>query len=175
MRVINLYGGPGTGKSTTRANLFGLMKGKSLLVDEAPEFAKDLTYEENWSLLANQGFVTAGQEQRQARLNGKVDWCVSDCPLPLAIYYARGTRYDTEWYRNFVWGLFDSYSNINIFLERVKPYQKYGRTQSEDEAKEIDRYLLNLMKGRIHFYVRADEEAHKNIFEHLMVLDCQSS
>lgn len=73
MKLINLYGGPGTGKSTTRSGLFCLMKRAGLKVEEVTEYAKDLTYEESWALLKNQQHVTGEQDRRQRRLLGKVD------------------------------------------------------------------------------------------------------
>lgn len=41
-KVINLYGGPGTGKSTTAAMLFAKMKLAGFNCEYVPEFAKDL-------------------------------------------------------------------------------------------------------------------------------------
>lgn len=166
MRVLNFFGGPGSGKSTTRAKLFGLMKSAGWRVDEAPEFAKDLTYERSWDLLGNQLFVTAGQEQRLNRLNGQVDWCLSDSPLTLALIYGQG-RFDSKWYHDFVWGLFDHYDNVNVFISRAKPYEAYGRTQTEDEARQIDVKLREIMGKRIHLEVPGDRQAHKTIFAYL--------
>lgn len=167
MKVINLYGGPSTGKSTTRAKLFGMMKSAGLKVEEAPEFAKDLTYSKAWPQLANQAYVTANQEQRLDRVNGQVDWCISDSPLPLGILFSAG-RFDSEWFRQYVWALFDTYSNINVFLRRTKPYEGYGRSQSEAEARLLDERLRVLMAGRIDLEVDGDAEAHRVIFKHLM-------
>jgi len=169
VRIINLYGGPGVGKSTTRARLFGRMKTAGLKVEEATEFAKDLTYDRAWSQLSNQAYVTAGQEIRLDRLKDQVDWCLSDSPLPLGILYtAAGSRFDTDWYRAFIWGLFDTYDNFNVLLTRAKPYQAYGRSQDETQARDLDVQLAKLMAGRIDLVVPADKFAHKVIFDHLM-------
>lgn len=169
MRVINLYGGPGVGKSTTRAKLFGKMKGAGLKVEEASEFAKELTYAKAWDQLRNQAWVTAGQEMRLDRINGQVDWCISDSPLPLGILYTEaGTRFDTDWYKAFIWGLFDSYQNFNVLLTRDKPYQAYGRSQTEDEARALDAQLATLMDGRIDLVVPGNQAAHRVIFDHIM-------
>ena len=171
MRVINLYGGPSTGKSTTRANLFGLMKAHHLKVEEAPEYAKDLTYEKNLSALSNQFYVTGGQSYRLTRLEGQVDWCLSDSPLPLGILYVQPDgRFDADWYRSAIWGMFDSFENVNVFLRRVKLYQGYGRSQTEIEARALDERLRVLMAGRIDLEVDGDGEAHVKIFEHLKTL-----
>ena len=59
----------------------------------------------------------------------------------------------------FVFERFQQYNNINIFLKRVKPYQKYGRTQSLEEAIELDNQILKLLiDGNIPFDVLDGDE-----------------
>lgn len=169
MQVVNLWGGPGTGKSTTRAGLFHLMKLAGLKVDEAPEYAKDLTYDGNLALLSNQWHVTGEQYRRVDRLRNHVDWVISDSPLPLGIIYAEGTVWDQPWYYEAVWASFSSFDNINVFLERVKPFQGYGRNQTEDEARNIDRKIRRLVGSQIDLYVAADAEAPQRIMDFLGV------
>lgn len=67
--VINLIGGPGAGKSTTAAGLFFLMKCAGLKVELVTEFAKELSYDENWADLKKQLYVLAEQppEPRDCR------------------------------------------------------------------------------------------------------------
>ncbi|AXQ69166.1 thymidylate kinase [Caulobacter phage CcrBL9] len=162
MKVVNLYGGPGAGKSTTRAGLFYKMKMAQLVVEETPEYAKDLTYEKNWTALTNQWLVIGEQNHRLNRLRGQVDYAVTDSPLPLGLMFAT-PAFQTEWFTDAVWGLYDTYDNVNIFIERAKPYQKFGRNQSEDEARLIDRKLRHLMRDRIDLYVPGDENASDRI------------
>lgn len=68
-----------------------------------------------------------------------------------------------RWYESMIWDLYDGFQNINIFLERVKPYAAYGRTQSEDQARIIDSRIRRLMKDRIDYYVPADDAAETRI------------
>ena len=49
--VINLYGGPGCGKSTVSSGLFYKMKSEGYCVEYVSEYAKDLTYEERYNIL----------------------------------------------------------------------------------------------------------------------------
>ena len=44
-KVINLFGGPGAGKSTTAAGLFYEMKVRDIKCELVTEYAKDMTYE----------------------------------------------------------------------------------------------------------------------------------
>lgn len=84
--VINLIGGPGAGKSTTAAGVFFLLKLLNVRCELVTEFAKELTYDENWSDLKRQLYVTAEQERRQRRLVDKVDFIVTDSPLLLGVF-----------------------------------------------------------------------------------------
>jgi hypothetical protein len=168
MKVINLWGGPGAGKSTTRAGLFYAMKMKQLKVEEAVEFAKELSYEKNYVTLQDQWKVTGEQHRRINILRDQVDYAITDSPLPLGILYADG-RYDADWYRDAVWGLFDSFDNINVYVERVKRYQPFGRNQTEDEARIKDRELRRLVGERIDLYVPGDELAVGRILTFLGV------
>ena len=46
--TVNLFGGPGTGKSTTSAAVFSLLKMHGVNAELITEFAKDLTWEKRY-------------------------------------------------------------------------------------------------------------------------------
>lgn len=56
-KVINLFGGPGCGKSTGAAYIFSLLKMKGMNVELVTEFAKDKTWEHNSKALTCQPYV----------------------------------------------------------------------------------------------------------------------
>ena len=64
MKVINLYGGPGSGKSTTAAGLFSLMKIEGQRVELVTEFARDEINSGNAHRLQNQDWIFAHQHHR---------------------------------------------------------------------------------------------------------------
>jgi len=139
MKVINLFGGGGAGKSTTAAGLFHFMKLENIKVELVTEYAKELTYEGHKNILSDQLYVTAEQNRRLQRLKGQVDWVITDSPLLLGRVYAQYYKYDyRELYLSFVEDLFNSYHNENFFITRVKPYKTFGRNETEEQAKEID-------------------------------------
>ena len=144
LKVINLLAGPGAGKSTTRAGLFYKMKTEKILCEEVTEYAKDVTWDENFSVLSDQLFVLANQNRRLDRLKGKVDWVISDSPLLLSIHYAT-PDYLPSTFRNLAFDLWNSYDNYNFFIKRTKAYVQSGRTQTESEAREIDDNILRLL------------------------------
>ena len=147
MKVINLFGGPGSGKSTTAAGLFYFMKMAGLKVELATEYAKDLVYAGQLStMLEQQEYIFAEQNWRIQRLLAHVDWVIVDSPILLSAVYPQlnqeqhGTR---EWpalpeFIALVKAQFETYDNINIFLDRPKEYQQYGRERSHEEAMQID-------------------------------------
>lgn len=59
--VINLFGGPGAGKSTLAALLFHHLKIRGLSCEMALEYAKDKVWEESYSTLHNQIYVFGKQ------------------------------------------------------------------------------------------------------------------
>jgi tRNA uridine 5-carbamoylmethylation protein Kti12 len=89
--VVNLFGGPGCGKSTTSAGLFHDMKKKSLNVELVTEYAKELVWSDSISAMSDQLYLLANQNRRLDRLVGKVDYVITDAPLLLSAYY--GVKY----------------------------------------------------------------------------------
>jgi AAA domain len=142
VKVINLFAGPGAGKSTTAAGLFFAMKTRGQRVELVTEFAKELTYE--GVDMSNQLAMLVEQDRRLRRLLGKVDYAITDSPLPLSLIYAP-PRFQVPWFTQTALGLFHSYDNRSFFIHRRKSYQTYGRSQSEVEAREIDHKILDLI------------------------------
>lgn len=168
--VINLIAGPGAGKSTTAAGVFFMLKLLNVRCELVTEFAKELTYDENWTDLKRQLYVTAEQERRQRRLVGKVDFIVTDSPLLLGVAYVSDER-ERRAVEESSRSLFDSYKNLNFFIERAKPYHAYGRRQTEEEAREIDQRLLDeVFLNETLMPIRGDETAARKVLHNLSVL-----
>ena len=132
--VVNLFGGPGSGKSTTAAGVFHALKQRGISVEMAHEYAKDLCWEEN-PRIAHQLSVFAEQHWRLFRLVGKVDFIVTDSPLLLSLVYAGGMM---TAFRKMVIEEHHRFKSLNLFIERVKSYQPEGRYQDEAGARAID-------------------------------------
>lgn len=167
-KVINLFAGPGAGKSTTAAGLFHLMKLQGERVEMVVEYAKDLTYERNMSALKNQMTVLGEQFGRMHRLVGHVDWIITDSPLLLGIMYSSGPFREAGFTSTILWS-FDQFDNRNIFIRREKPYESWGRNQTEDEARGIDHRVRSLLDGlgRDYLEVGGGPMAPEEIYNHL--------
>lgn len=163
-KILNLYGGPGTGKSTTAARLFALMKDERLNVELVTEYAKDKVWEESLAVLGNQIYVFGKQWHRIYRLIDKVDYIVTDSPLLISLYYG---KHLSESFKNVVYETYQAMNNVDVFLKRVKPYTGVGRLQTEAEAKQIDVDLRSILDSRSIAYheVPADSNSAREIIK----------
>lgn len=144
--VVNLFGGPGTGKSTTCAGTFYNLKQKGFNVEQAHEYAKDLTWENRKRALSFQPYVAAKQIWRVHRLLGEVEAVITDSPILLSNVY--GGEGFTPAFEAYVLDTFRSWNTLNIFLTRdpeAHPYNPKGRNQTEEEAQKIDDAILTML------------------------------
>ena len=145
MLVVNLFAGPGTGKSTFATRLFSELKVADINSEYVSEYAKSVVWSGDLAKLSDQLYITAKQHQQLFRLNGKVDVAVSDSPLLLGVHYAT-PYYLGGTYTAMVRELFNQYDNLNIRLIRKKPYRAAGRLQTEEEARGIDRAVQIMLE-----------------------------
>lgn len=141
--IVNLYAGPGAGKSTNAARLFVMMKDRGLDVELVTEYAKELTWEESWSLLLDQRHVFEEQYSRLKRVYEKVDFIITDSPLLLSLHYGKDTMPPS--FFDEVVNRKREFKNFDVQLSRVKPYSENGRTQSEEEARDIDKSISEVL------------------------------
>lgn len=92
--VVNLFAGPGAGKTTTMAGLFSKLKLDNIVCEMATEFAKELTWEERWVALSNSIYVFAEQQYRLFKLSKKVDIIITDAPLLISYYFNKKYKFN---------------------------------------------------------------------------------
>jgi len=143
IRVINVLGGPGAGKSTTAAGLFFEMKKRQIEVELVTEYAKDMTWEKRHNVLSDQLYILAKQNRRVQRLAGQVEWVITDSPVILGMVYKSPDYYPS--FDTFVMEVFNSYDNHNFLIGRDFAYQAAGRNQTADEAVEVDNVIKDML------------------------------
>lgn len=170
--IVNFYGGPGTGKSSMTASTFAELKWQGINCEMALEFAKDVVWEESYSILENQLYIFGQQYHRIHRLNEKVDVILCDSPMIMQLPYAKQTLKNSLYvpFRELVLSAHKELNTLNIFLERVKPYETAGRMQTHDEAKKIDNEILDLLNTVEIPYItfHAHKESVKSICDVIM-------
>jgi hypothetical protein len=146
--VVNFFGGPGAGKSTTAAHVFAELKWLGYNCELVTEYAKDKVWENSIDVLRNQIYVFGKQYHKLNRASNHVDIVITDSPILLSLVYGKDM---SENFRQMVLEEFNSFMNINFYLTRVKQYNPIGRTQTEYEARKLDdKVFLMLDEEGIH-------------------------
>jgi len=150
-KIINIVAGPGAGKTTTAALMFGLMKLKNFNVEYIPEYTKELVWFKDFELLRNQHYVATKQYKMFKALDGIVDYIVTDGSLLHGLYYNRYYKdniCDIEKTENEILKFYNDFDNIVFFLERGDfAYETAGRYQNEEQAKIIDPILKEILNS----------------------------
>ena len=167
MILVNLYGAPGSGKSTGAAYIFSKLKMAGVDAELVTEFAKDKVWEESKAPFDNQAYMFGKQYFRISRCADKVDVIVTDSPLPLSIFY-NSTEILGKEFNEMVMKVANSYERMDYLIHRCKPYNPNGRFQTEEESnmlaekleKFLDFYEIDFkdVKGSIEDYDKIVEE-----------------
>ena len=144
IRRINLYGGPGSGKSRTAGWLFGTLgvtDGPKMEMDFVQESCKQWVYIDRpptgWS---DQNKIFSDQLALEETALRKVDLIVCDAPLLMNCFY--GWKFDRPGYKHNI-ALAEHFEaehpSLNIFLRRKNiKYCEVGRFQNEEQATAMD-------------------------------------
>ena len=169
MILINLFGAPGTGKSTGASYIFSQLKMRGVNAELVTEFAKDKTWEHNMKALSNQAYLFGKQYYRISRCEDQVDVIVTDSPLLLSLVYNSSDILGQD-FNNVVRKVAKSYNSLNYFLTRIKPYNPAGRNQTEEEANVISDQVYNiLVTNGIDFSTKpGNEEGYNQIVKEVL-------
>lgn len=154
-KIVCLWGGPGTGKSTTAAAVFAKLKKLGYNAELQREYVKNWVWEGRSIKPGDQTYIFCKQArvERQYMDNG-LDFIISDSPMALSILYGRlHDPYEQQFAacelllkQHHAYCKDKGYKVDHIFLKREKSYNPAGRFQSESEAKEIDTQCINLLE-----------------------------
>lgn len=141
MLVVNLFGAPGAGKSTGAAYIFSKLKMAGVNAELVTEFAKDKVWEESKAVFQNQAYIFGKQYFRISRVQDKVNVVITDSPILLSPFYTTDPILGAE-FDALVTKVFKSYDSLNVFIDRVKPYNGAGRFQTEQESDNLSKEML---------------------------------
>ena len=150
--VVNLFGGPGIGKSSIAAGITYKLKKKHISCNNPYEFPKTLAWDNNTPAIKDQLFVFANQHRGIAQSYGKVDYIIVDSPILFSkIYHSYYTKgYPAEFYgdlfHQMVLDLHKKYQSINILLERAEGiHNDEERFQNYEESLDIDKLCKKVL------------------------------
>lgn len=140
--VVNLFAGPGAGKSTLAAGIFYELKSRGINCELATEFVKDLVWEERHKAINNQIYIFAKQHHRITRLLGEVDVIITDSPLLNTLIYGK--------FEDVILDQLAKYEHcklwtFNCFIKRAKGYNPKGRNHTSNEARALDINIANML------------------------------
>ena len=154
--IVCLYGGPGTGKSTTCAGLYTLFKQEGFNSEMNREYIKEWVWEGRKVKPGDQTYFFAKQARKERQyMENNIEVIITDSPLILTHFY--GLKYDSfEKEYNTSLKMLEQHHAIcksydykveHIFLKRVKEYNPAGRFQTEEKAKEYDVEMKNMLNN----------------------------
>ena len=153
--VVNVFGGPGSGKTTAALEVAEKLKKAGYVVEYAPEYAKELV----WDLhdpratetqrvraemlldgsYASQCALYEEQLRRVRRCIGQCDFVVTDSPPLMGSsylkerYQAQREDFETRALRDF-----NGMTSFNMVVRRSGDYEQAGRIHDRFEAARID-------------------------------------
>ena len=141
-KIVNIFGGPGAGKSTTCYGVVYELRKAGVEVEFVSEWIKDKVYEGTAYPFNDQQYTHAKQRKKIRQMLGKVKFIVTDSPLPLSVVYG---EHELPEFINYVLKDFKTYDNVNYLVTRDHPYSNVGRHQTEAEALEVHETVKKLL------------------------------
>lgn len=163
--VVNIFGGPGAGKTTAAHEIVAALSKRGYIVEYAPEYAKELAWaidNENCTqeqqraartildgTLRNQSKIYEEQRRRVDVLIGKCDFVVTDSPTILSCIYLEEAE-DIERAEKFKESVLEDFrlrNNFNMVVEREGTYQEHGRIHTEEQARRLDARIESYLES----------------------------
>ena len=146
--VVNLFGGPGVGKSTLACGLFYFMKIKHLNAELVREYVKAWAWESRPIGEYDQFYISGKQAKYESLLYNKVEFLITDCPIILSPIYESFAGNDDPVTKV---GSFKfmkqaeakgiKYKNYVLARDKNVPYDVKGRYNSIKTAGDIDKFM----------------------------------
>lgn len=137
--VINLIGGPCSGKSTIAAELFARLKKMGIHCELVSEYIKDRIYEENQTMPKNQIAIFGMEYYNISNKLGKVDVIVHDGSFINNIIYKTE---ENKYFDDLIISEYKRFWNLDFFIKRGNiEFETYGRIHNLKQSKELDKTI----------------------------------
>lgn len=143
--VINIFGGPGSGKTTLAARLFYALKTAGVEASQPEEHAKLAIWANQPWLLDEQVVLLGRTWETIHALSDKVDVIIVDSPILLCSVYARDR--EPAAFHSYVAHLHRRTDRLNLLLERDTRmgYSTNGRRETAHEALVVDQRIMDAL------------------------------
>lgn len=140
--IINLIGGPQSGKTTTATGLFSELKKTGMDVEFVGDIVKPHMYEEHKGILSHQIALFAEQLYKIDSLVGKVDCIIQDGSLLLNAVY---DKTNNQLFKALVTQEYSRFKNLDFFLNRegIK-YNINDTIYTQAEALVLDKKIIDI-------------------------------
>lgn len=149
-KVIDLFGGPGCGKSTLAAEVYASLKKQYVQTELVREFVKAWAWRGEKVGRWDQPYLFAKQLRAESTLYGRVDVIVTDSPLGLSpVYekvYGKGDMMLKLWTELLRQQAEEGIIHIPLQVTRIKQYVSEGRYETEVQARGVDDVARELVK-----------------------------
>jgi len=145
---ISLFGGSGSGKSTTAMGLTSKLKKAGYSCEYVSECVKNHVWDKNDLALDCQPSIAGEQIRAMHRLDGKVDIVITDSPILINLLHEGFGVTDN--YKKWLLEVHNMFNNLNILLQVDRDkiaYESKGRYESLERAKEMDKENMRLLVG----------------------------
>lgn len=180
--IINLYGGPGVGKSTVASGLKYYLTLLGLVVEAPEEIAKNIVWRGNIYLLKEQKLLLEKMKKKfEGIINGNhADIIISDSPFLLHNIYNSYTDKEKIDFERDVKEYNEKLKehSLNFFLNPTfNNYKEEGRVETKSESEKVHKKIKQiLIDYREEFYnIDSDFSTTLNIIELLLKNGCLGS
>lgn len=143
--VVNLFGGPGAGKTTFAARLFAELKMRSVEAACPEEHAKIALWQGREYLLDNQMILLGRGWDTVVSLSDKVEVIILDSPILFMSHYAGPS--EPQCFHDTVADYHRRTDRLNLVVQRdtTLPYSTSGRRETAEQASLVDAQLKQVL------------------------------
>lgn len=163
--VLNIFGGPGSGKTTLASRLFSALKQHGIESASPEEHAKLAIWSNQPWLLDQQTILLGRTWETLHALHDKVDVVIVDSPIMLCSVYA-GNR-EPICFHQLVADIHRRTDRANLLLQRDPnlEYSMNGRRENAREARVVDERIMTTLDLNSEPFteIARDDDAIENI------------